>query len=154
MNRKATALPPRLFTTHGTVIYVDPTSGELRHGPLDGSPANARLVATGAQGQIMYEEAGSYRPIICVADRSQTIDSTGNPAEPYKPTTFQLISLYQRWIGLRAGGLFLSAEPGGRVALSRLACRAWESFMVSEPLPFCQQHACGEPAKRPSLGIS
>jgi hypothetical protein len=35
---EAALLPLRLFTTHGTVLYVDPLSDELRHGPLDGSP--------------------------------------------------------------------------------------------------------------------
>jgi hypothetical protein len=32
------ALRTRLFTSHGTVIFADPASGELRHGPLALNP--------------------------------------------------------------------------------------------------------------------
>ncbi len=35
----------RLLTAFGTVLYVDVPSGELRHGPVESSPANALFVA-------------------------------------------------------------------------------------------------------------
>jgi hypothetical protein len=147
--------PPRLFTTHGTVLYVDPASGELRHGPIEGSPANARLVSDGAHGQIMYETAGSLRQIVCLADRSQTTEGGGSSNGPATPTVFELVPLHQRWIGLRAEGIFVCAEPDGRVTLSREVCSAWESFVLSD-LPLSpQKHGRREFAqKTPSLSIS
>jgi len=39
-----TDTPARVFTAFGTVLYVDPVSRELRHGPVDSSPANAFFV--------------------------------------------------------------------------------------------------------------
>jgi hypothetical protein len=135
----------RLFTTHGTVLYIDPLSGELRHASLEGSPANAKFVLHGPQGQIMHDAAGSLRPIVCLADRSHTIDSRGYSERPAAPTLFELIALYQRWIGLRSAGLFLCAEPDGRVTLSREVCSAWESFLPSNS---------SLRTKTPSLGIS
>jgi hypothetical protein len=129
MAGEGAVLAPRLFTTHGTVLYVDPISGELRHGPLESSPANARLLLDGPHGQIMHDVAGSLQPVVCLADRSHTIDSTGSSESPAAPTMFELIPLYQRWMGLRSANLFLSAEPDGRVTLSREVCSAWESFL-------------------------
>jgi len=35
----------RLITAFGTVLYLDPASGELRHGDVATSPANAYFVA-------------------------------------------------------------------------------------------------------------
>jgi hypothetical protein len=142
---EAAVLPSRLFTMHGTVLYVDPVSGELRHGPFEGTPANARLVLDGPHGQIMHDAAGSLRPIACLADHSHAIDSGGNRERPAAPTVFELVALHQRWVGLRAQGVFLCAEPNGSVTLSREVCSAWESFF---PSPIRSG------AKTPSLGIS
>jgi len=43
-----------LLTSHGTVVFVDTTSGELRHGPLVGSPSNVVLVREGEQARIRF----------------------------------------------------------------------------------------------------
>src|SRR5690349_4556265 len=115
---------PRLFTTHGTVLYVDSSSGELRHGPLDGSPANARLVSDGTHGQLMYDQAGSLSPILCLADRSVTVNSAAKYDVAITPTVFQLVHFHQRWVGLKAAGSFLSALPDGRLTLTGPICRA------------------------------
>jgi Protein of unknown function (DUF5672) len=138
-------LPARLHTTHGTVLYVEPGAAELRHGGLDGNPANAGLVGDGTAGRIVYEAAGSLRPIVCLADRSHTAADGGNDDGPMGPTVFEIVPLYRRWIGLKAEGRFLCAEPDGRVTLSREVVSAWESFLPS-PAGF------GENA--PSLSIS
>ena len=45
MSDLSTAPRARLFTAFGTVLYVDVASGELRHGPIESSPANAVFVA-------------------------------------------------------------------------------------------------------------
>ena len=152
---RESAESPRLFTTHGTVLYVDSTSGELRHGPLNGSPANAELVSDGTHGQIVYEGPGSLSPIFCLADRSTTIDSAAKCDGAITPTVFQLVPFHQRWVGLKAEGFFLSALPDGRLTLTGPICRAWESFRTLEPIPPSRKHGCGESLqKSPSLGIS
>jgi hypothetical protein len=110
-----------------------PLSEELRHGPADRSPANARFASDGANGQIMYEMAGSLRPIVCLADRCRAIDRIGNHERIATPTIFSRVQLREQWIGLKADDLFLCADPDGRVTLSRQACDALESFLLSEP---------------------
>lgn len=144
----ADASPPvlRLFTNHGTVFYIDSRSRELRHGPLEGSPANAWLVIDGPQGRIMHEAAGLLRPIVCLTDRSHAIESKPDNVGPAAPTIFELVTLYERWIGLRAEGRFLCAEPDGRVTLSRDVCSSWESFLL--------QGQAEQARKAPSLAIS
>jgi hypothetical protein len=54
----------RIFTTWGTVLYVDVTSGELRHGNVDDRPANTIFVPEGSGGRIMYcpGRVGPLRP--------------------------------------------------------------------------------------------
>ena len=146
MISKSPALPSRLFTTHGTVLFVDPLSGELRHGPLEASPANARALLDGPRTRIVHDAAGSLRPIVCDADRSGTTDSKSSAEGAVTPTVFELVTLYQRWIGLRSHGCFLCAEPDGRVTLSRKVCSSWESFLPSE--------AYSLHFKAPSLSIS
>jgi hypothetical protein len=121
----------RLFSSWGTVLYVDVASEELRHGPVDRSPANARFAADGADGQIMYQTAGSFRPIAFGVDRCRAIERIGTSDEAASPAVFELVRLREQWVGLKADGLFLCAEPDGRVTLSRQACSAWESFLPS-----------------------
>src|SRR5258708_1481169 len=97
-------LSPRIFTIHRTVLYVDPATGELRHGPHATSPPNARLHCEGSQGRIVYTTDGRERPVACSADRSQALqDGVLETA-----TAFEIVSLQQRWIALKAGGLFRS----------------------------------------------
>src|ERR1700730_7681286 len=136
--RQMTDLPlaprVRLFTAWDTVLYVDIETGELRHGPNDRSPANAAFAVDGTHGQIVHEVAGSYRPIVCFLDRCQPIERVGNGDGEPAPTLFEAVQLPEKRIGLRAGGLFLCAEPDGRVTLSRQACGPWESFLPSPPM--------------------
>lgn len=130
----------RLFTSWGTVLYVDVASGELRHGPIDRSPQNARFAANGADGQIMHEMAGSCRPIVFPGDRSRTIDPGATGDRTPTPTIFESVPLREQWIGLKADGLFLCAEPDGRITLSRQACGAWERFRLPGSLDSAQKN--------------
>ena len=45
MSDLSTSPRARLITAFGTVLYVDGASGELWHGPIESSPANAVFVA-------------------------------------------------------------------------------------------------------------
>lgn len=124
----------RLFTTWGTVLYIDTETGELRHGPSDRSPANAAFASNGAVGQIIHEVAGSFQPIVCSGDRCLTIGRVGNRDGVPAPALFESVQLPEKRIALRAKGLILCAEPDGRVTLSRQACGPWESFLPSPPM--------------------
>jgi hypothetical protein len=131
-----------LFTYWGTIVYLDLASRELRHGPVDRNPANTTYASDNAGGQLLCEIAGSLWPITCRPDRCQLIDGIGD-GEPAACTLLEPVPLHEQWIGLKADGLFLCAELDGRITLSRQACSAWESFLVSEPLPPRQEHHPG-----------
>jgi len=131
--RRSAGLPPRLLTAHGTTLFVAPGSGELAHGPVADSPANARLVSDGSHGQIMYEVAGSLRPIICRPNRSEVLNMDGKEGSTEDATVFAIMDLSNGRVALKAEGLFLCAEPDGRVTLSRKACGTWEGFVLAEP---------------------
>jgi hypothetical protein len=68
----------RLFTTWGTALYVDPASGELRHGAIESSPHNAFLVgdprsaAAPHLAWLVYDNAELRQPIVCSPNGFQT----------------------------------------------------------------------------------
>src|SRR5215475_13162419 len=78
----------RFLTSWGTVLYVDPESGELRHGPKDTSPANAYFVAdpaadaTPRRGWIMLDRDGRFEPVTCRTHSSWTAIGGLESAEP------------------------------------------------------------------------
>ena len=134
----------RLFTAFASVLYVDAGSGELRHGAVDGSPANVVFTAgqslfEGSQtGWLMHDAGGGLQPIGCAADGCWSTDGGANSGASPAPTPFQLVLLERGLVGLQSGGRYLCAEPDGRVTLSRAVCSLWECFLPSEAW-------CGEP---------
>jgi hypothetical protein len=124
---RSTVSKARVFTTHGTVLYVDAISGELRHGPILTSPVNAFLVSSGEYYTLrLYDASGFSYPIVCLAAYQPGSSET-------TPTMLELVHLGQGLVGLRAEGRFLCAEVDGRLSLSRGVCSHWESFQLSEP---------------------
>ena len=125
----------RLFTTWGTVLYVDAETGQLRHAAIETSPANAVFVpdpaSTGErrQGWLMHE---GFDPIACgvLSCRVGSHASGGDP--PPTPTLLDLVPLERGLIAFRAGGLFLCAQPDGRIDLANPVCSTWECFLASE----------------------
>jgi glycosyltransferase involved in cell wall biosynthesis len=143
-------LPTRLFTTWGTVLYVDGVSGELRHGPIGSSPANAVFApelpvsAGGAVGRLAYDRSGACEPLFCHDGRLLTAFASAGKAGGATPTQLQLMPLERGLIALKAGGIYLCADPDGRITLSRSACSLWECFLASED--WCTDPAIiGEP---------
>ena len=123
----------RLLTSFGTVVYVDPGTGELRHGPVATSPGNALFVADPdapdgpREGWLVYETGETREPIACAAERSMP---ASHPAEG--PTRLTLVQLERGLVGLRADERYLCAEAAGRITLSRDHCSAWEAFLPTE----------------------
>ena len=122
---------PRLFTSHITVVFVDTVSGELRHGPLDGSPPNVFLVRNGDVAQLQYvDRNGKRTDIVCLPEYSailgsETVRQNNNM---FAGSTFSFVPISRGTFALSDGGQFLCAEYDGRITKSRSVCREWETF--------------------------
>ncbi|RAZ89360.1 hypothetical protein DPM33_17385 [Mesorhizobium hawassense] len=130
--------PARLFTAFGTVLFVDPSTGELRHGGIEDSPVNAFLEAENAstdgyrRGQLIYAADGLRQTVHCSDAVCHALLASQGKAPSDAPTTLELIPLERGLLGLRAGGNFLSAIPDGRVMHRASVCSTWELFIASE----------------------
>jgi len=124
----------RLFTTLGTALFVDVTTGELHHGTLEESPGNAVFVTEPGMvraGRIMQHSDGAYRPILCGPEGCRVLGDA--PAgEALAGTRLELVPLERGLIAVKSDDLFLCAEPGGRLTLSRRLCSLWECFLAAE----------------------
>lgn len=132
-------LNARLFTAFGTALYVDADSGELRHGPIERSPANAVFVADPSsaephrRGWLMCDRGGGSRePLICFKDRCLLGSRSDGANESASPTVLKLIQLERGLIAFKVGDFFLSAIPDGRINLTAPVCSTWELFLASE----------------------
>ncbi|UCI19167.1 glycosyltransferase family 25 protein [Mesorhizobium sp. B2-1-8] len=138
MTDLSTAPRARLFTAFGTVMYVDPFTGELRHGPVEGSPANAFFEQGNSsegmyrQGRLIYTVNGSSEPITCNTDTCFSVSHSQPESHAVDPTIFELIPLERGLLALKSGGLFWSAIPNGQMRLSAPVCSTWELFIASE----------------------
>ena len=137
MNDLSTAPRARLITALGTVLYFDVASGELRHGPIESSPANAVFAADSSsagpryRGWLMHDADGSCELLVCHADRCHATSQSGANGSAL-PTVLELIQLERGLIAFKAGDFFLSAIPDGRISLSAPVCSTWELFLASE----------------------
>jgi hypothetical protein len=153
----ASVLPSaRLFTTWGTMLYVDPASGELRHGAIETSPENAVIAAApeamraGRWGRIIHTANGVCEAIVCRAARSLSASRTDGIDVEVGATLLELVPLERGLIALREGGKFLCAEPTGGITLSRSRCSVWECFLASED--WCTDSAAA--SKAPTADLS
>ena len=134
----STAPRARLLTALGTVLYVDVASGEVRHGAIQSSPANAYFVADPSsagpcrRGWLLYDAGEMRELVVCLADRCRSVSRAADPSGLAAPTELELIPLERGLIAFQAGGSFLSAIPNGRISLSAPACSTSELFLASE----------------------
>lgn len=142
----------RLRTSWGSVLYLDTASGELRHGAPDAGPANVAFVADPAaaqgRGWLVCERDGRLEPIVCGVEGSWIAPAAGPPGAR-GPTRLELIRHRPDAIRLRAGGLYLCAEPHGKVTLSRRVAGLWEEFTPLDrwrALPFIADQSPPAPA--------
>lgn len=128
----------RLFTAFGTVLYVEPTTGELRHGPIESSLANAffevdeNAEGTFSRGRLVHEEDGLFEPIVCCSDICLLAPHSQRQNRAANPTLYDVVPLERGLLALRSNGLFLSAIPDGFVRLRAEVCSTWELFLASE----------------------
>jgi len=131
-------LNTRVFSVWGTVLYVDPATGQLRHGPIDESPENVIFVVdrtlpgSKLRGWLVHDLGDSLQPITCAAHLcwSAAVSAEGEPAEG--PTPLALVELERGLVGIEADGRFLGAQPDGSVILVTPRCSLWEFFLLSE----------------------
>jgi len=99
MTDLATAPPAPIYTTWGTVLYVDSASGQLRHGPVDTSPSNTVFVAdrtaagTNRQGWFMCDAGARLEPIACGALSCRAVSRASGGDPPPTPTLLDLVPL-------------------------------------------------------------
>jgi hypothetical protein len=114
-------------------MFVDTLSGELRHGPLEGSSSNVALAREGERARLRFVGTGDQRDIACLPEYSAVLDSEKvgrHKAAIARGTVFTYVPGAGEEFGLTQGGQFLSAERDGRITLSRSVCEAWERFHV------------------------
>ncbi len=123
----------RFFTSQGTVMFVDPISGELRHGPPEGCPSNVVLVRDGERAKLTFVNAGCQEDIVCWSEYSAAVGS--EKAQKHRSqitgTVFTYIPTANEEFGLAERGKILCAERDGRITLSRPFCLAWDAFRIS-----------------------
>jgi glycosyltransferase involved in cell wall biosynthesis len=128
----------RIYTTWGTVLYIDAPSGQLRHGAIETSPDNAVFVAdptsTGErrQGWMMHASGEIFDPIVCGALSCRSASGINGGDPPPTPTRLELVPLERGLIAFRASGLFLCAQPDGRLDIANPWCSTWECFLASQ----------------------
>ena len=149
MTNPVVSPPTRIFTTWGTVLYVDPASRELRHGPIDGSPENAFFLAdprpegSRPRGCLALGFGESAQAIACQPERSLALGESDEKGQAATATMLTVVDLERGLVGLEANGTFLSAEPDGRITLSKSWCSLWEFFLLSEDLAGAPGDAAG-----------
>ncbi|MER9197303.1 glycosyltransferase [Mesorhizobium australicum] len=138
MTKQFQSSPARLFTAFGTVLFVDPFTGELRHGAIEDSPVNVFLDADWAptdgyrRSQLIFAADGLQQSIHCFAAMCHTSPTSPSKDRPDTGTTLELIPLERGLLALRSGGHFLSAIPDGRMMHQASVCSIWELFIASE----------------------
>jgi hypothetical protein len=130
--------PARVLTCFGTQLYLDPASGELRHGEAGTVPANVVLEpdsmseSSRRNVRLVYTAGGRQGDIDCRDDRCRPASVEAMSGAAGGAIMLDMVALERGLFALSARGKFLMAEPGGQVALRAPVCRTWELFLASE----------------------
>lgn len=122
----------RIVTHHGTVLFLPPGSGGLRHGPLTASLSNIVLARQGGQGYLLHlaeERSHVVRLPAQMLEQTEEMGWSSAGAE----AGLDIVPVTDAIFGLRSQGLYLCAEPSGAVTLSRPWLDQWESFAAITP---------------------
>jgi FkbM family methyltransferase len=122
----------RIFTSHGTTLFVDTSSGELRHGLLEHSPNNVLLTQDGEFAHICFIDGEGKMDILHLSEYSAVVDSKRidvlDVLNLIPSNTLSFVELPRNKFGFVQNGIFLSARSDGRITLSAPLCRGWENF--------------------------
>jgi glycosyltransferase involved in cell wall biosynthesis len=126
----------QILSNWGTILYVDPVTGQLRHGPIEAVPGNLFFV-TGAEassprqrGLLVSLDGNSDKLIKCNQDGSLSVSD--DEWRPEKPLTMSLIHLERGIVAIEANKNFISCIPNGLVMLGNDRCSWWEFLHLSE----------------------
>jgi hypothetical protein len=123
-----------LLTHHGTVVYLDIDSGELRHGEVASNRPNVFLLAqTGTETAYLVHLLADGE----LSNISVEVCSTPTPVQLHAlsselPQTWSLMGAEANAIGLFSNDHYLCASPDGTVTLSRQRRGPWELFFPTE----------------------
>jgi hypothetical protein len=133
-SNKSLANRRSIMTSHETVLFFDPESGEVRHGDQTSSPHNLTL-----------DQNGKVAHLLAVSDKARHVISipthfdgpigtlTWTGAEfGNQGSEFEIVPVDESLFGLRCQGLFLCAEPNGLITLSRHHLSQWETFRLAD----------------------
>ena len=154
----------RIITHHNTAVYVDESTWELRHGPVEQSPENVWLVHNSKRGTIEYGPKEVSRSALfthtdsyMIVDREKDIEHAVAPI-----VVFNIVELDGGRVALKSGVMFLSAEINGKIGLFARACLPWENFQLRssdalacrKPPPRFQARIPVDPKSRPAFRAS
>ena len=139
-NRKLATMPGPLrhlhplVTHHHAVVFFDVGRDELRHGPAASSPRNTflMLIEGATTGHLVYAAADGALSTIGVGAGMNAALVQLRDLTPDSSPAWSTASTGGRAIGLLSDGLYLCAEPDGRVTLSRQHFGPWEQFSLAE----------------------
>ena len=119
----------KIYTTFGTVLYVEEVTGELRHGPVAEVPKNIMFLSDFEKGRILYIDDGTYRDLAYLHDgrvslRSKDADAKG-PAMLNMTTPRHNALTKLTW-----ENLCLCALPDGGVVMRSSALPVHEHFYL------------------------
>jgi glycosyltransferase involved in cell wall biosynthesis len=120
----------RIFTYRGTVVYIDEETWELRHGPVEQSPANTWLMHDLKHGTIEFVTKEDCRSVIFAGRRSFALRNAEMERIGAPLFVFNVVTFEDGRVGLKSGVRFICAEADGTVGLFRYECGAWERFRL------------------------
>jgi hypothetical protein len=124
--------PRRVITHHKTELYIDESTGALRHGPSQSGAHNTGLVVQHDTAFICYRGAdGTWRPPANFLKLGMSLMFVAARDDGSPVYTFDIAAGTKgEDFGLRRDGLLLCAESDGRITLSRRKRGPWESFRL------------------------
>lgn len=122
------SLPARIYTFQGTILYIDEKTGQLRHGPLRGSPDNVFYVGSKLSGRIVHCPSDPVRGAVIPSDHTNSsLVHSANGARSVAVCEVERVPTARKMlrggpgclVGLKSGSLHLCSEPDGRLVLDR-----------------------------------
>jgi hypothetical protein len=119
-----------LITYQGTAGFLAPESGDLQHGPLGSIPHNLALAQHGDKAYLLHITDGKPSVIHMAPSPDVPVENISWIPSETDDGAFDIFTTDGPVIGLKRHGLFLCAEPDGRLLLSRYRLDWWESFTL------------------------
>jgi len=118
--------PAYLLTSHGTFLYHDVGTNQLRHGTRPGAAHETALIQDGQTCWLAHRAQDEWQRLDGLSPNGEIGWADPDGA----PLTFYARELGEGLIGLEANGYCLCAESDGRVTLSRQIRGPWETFIA------------------------